>query len=441
VYYGTDTRAQALLVGAALAALTSGEHPALRLDRLRRPWLLQGVGLLGAAALAVMVVRADPTGPFLYRGGFFLIAIASVVLVAAAAVTGPVSAALSLRPLRAIGTVSYGLYLWHWPVDVVLDGARTGLSGAALFAARVAVTAALATVSYLLVERPIRRNGLGALHLPASARRRVLIVPAAVALVAMLLGACTLGAVSEPNLTAFANAQRRARPAPDPSKTRVLMLGDSQMLTLMFYGSAAFISSGPQYQSAAIVGCGLLSPGMQPQGACGDRLATWNGRIRAFDPDLSVLLVGAWETLDFTVAGHQYVHGTPEHRRKLVEIATDAIRTLTRRGGRVALLEVPCFGNPPVDDTDGKQRSAPASVENVNEAFRTIAANDPDHVSFVPWANAICPAGHFTPKVDGIDLRPDGVHFASIDATRLATDPLVPRLRELAITAHAGRRE
>ena len=59
--------------------------------------------------------------------------------------------------------ISYGLYLWHWPVYLTLTGTRTGLAGNALLFARIAVTFAFATASYYLVERPIRR---GTFHLP-----------------------------------------------------------------------------------------------------------------------------------------------------------------------------------------------------------------------------------------------------------------------------------
>src|SRR6185437_15723972 len=55
-----------------------------------------------------------------------------------------------------VGTISYGIYLWHWPVIVYLNGARTGLSAWPLDLLRIAVTVAVSTASYYLVERPIR---------------------------------------------------------------------------------------------------------------------------------------------------------------------------------------------------------------------------------------------------------------------------------------------
>src|SRR5205823_6899804 len=108
------------------------------------------------------------TSDRLYRGGFVLASLSVVVVIVS--VTQPdrglLGRALSWSPLRWIGMISYGLYLWHWPVYLTLTGARTGLDGNALLFVRLAVTTAFATASFYLVERPIRR-GTFALPRPA----------------------------------------------------------------------------------------------------------------------------------------------------------------------------------------------------------------------------------------------------------------------------------
>ena len=117
-------------------------------------------------------------GPFLHSGGLLLVSLATCLVLAAAAHPSPtpVQRLLSARPLVALGLVSYGVYLWHWPVFVAVTPARTGLSGPGLLIARVVLTLVAATLSYLLVERPARRVDLSgldpairALLLPASA--------------------------------------------------------------------------------------------------------------------------------------------------------------------------------------------------------------------------------------------------------------------------------
>jgi hypothetical protein len=386
-----------------------------------------------------MIVRVDAGGTFLYRGGFLLAAIAAVFFVGAATVEGPVASALSIKPLVAIGAISYGLYLWHWPIDVALDEARTGLSGFALFAVRIAVTGAIATASYWLVERPIRRNGLAPLGSWVRTRARPAIVVLAGAVVAMLLVVSTEGAAPSPSLAAISKANQLARRHRDPSKTRILMLGDSQVVSLVFYGVDAFASSGSQYLYKPIIGCGVFDATEDVGGNCAGRARTWKNQVRMFNPDLSVLLIGAWETLDFTVDGRKYVHGTPAHERELERIIGAAIHPLTARHGKVALLEVPCFDETHGDPRTRRDRNLPSSIANVNEALRAVADRVPGRVTFVRWADAICPGGRYVPEVGGISVRPDGVHVGSRPGAKLITDRIVPVLSRLAREARAVR--
>jgi pimeloyl-ACP methyl ester carboxylesterase len=66
----------------------------------------------------------------------------------------------SLRPVRWVGQISYGLYLWHWPVQVAVSEGRTGLDGWDLALTRLGLTFAIATASYYAIELPIRHGGL-----------------------------------------------------------------------------------------------------------------------------------------------------------------------------------------------------------------------------------------------------------------------------------------
>ncbi len=71
--------------------------------------------------------------------------------------SGPVARVLAVRPLVWLGVISYGVYLWHWPIFLVLNGERTGLSGYALFAVRCVATLTAAVVSWWVIEQPVRR--------------------------------------------------------------------------------------------------------------------------------------------------------------------------------------------------------------------------------------------------------------------------------------------
>ncbi|WP_306368700.1 acyltransferase [Nocardiopsis sp. CC223A] len=157
VYTGTDTRAFSLLLGALAAAPPVRE----RLDRLadRAPRAAAAATALAAAVIAVLWLIADgTTATWLYGGGLFVHALACTVLIGlcARAPEGLVARVLAAGPLRWAGTISYSLYLWHWPVIVLLSPEATGLTGWWWTAAVCAVSVALAALSTHLVEDPIR---------------------------------------------------------------------------------------------------------------------------------------------------------------------------------------------------------------------------------------------------------------------------------------------
>ena len=87
--------------------------------------------LLGAAFLVGQVRLDSHLAGFSYEGGFVLTALAAAAIIAGivGAPDGWVATALGWRPLAAVGTISYGLYLWHWPVFIILNGSRVPANG------------------------------------------------------------------------------------------------------------------------------------------------------------------------------------------------------------------------------------------------------------------------------------------------------------------------
>jgi peptidoglycan/LPS O-acetylase OafA/YrhL len=187
VYYGTDTRAHLLLIGAALGAASAG----MLSVGARRRGLLVGAGIVASVLLiaAMLTTHADHT--WLYEAGYLGISIAVALVIAAAAQPGfnPLARILRTRPLVGLGLISYGVYLWHWPIVVWFDPARTGLDGAALFALRAVLTLGVSLASYFLVEMPIRRGVLRRIN-PMLPR---ILAPAAVMLAVLVLVLPSIG--------------------------------------------------------------------------------------------------------------------------------------------------------------------------------------------------------------------------------------------------------
>jgi peptidoglycan/LPS O-acetylase OafA/YrhL len=247
VYYGTDTRAFLLLMGILLALV----WPAI--ERMRRALPL--LELLGIAALVgsiLLFLRMQDFSPTLYRGGDLAAAFCFVVLIAAVAhpLTG-IGQALGVTPLRWVGERSYGIYLWHLPIILLISGVNTRPS-VGIVLAEAALVLALAELSFRFVEEPIRRGRLQR-RLAATPRRRrlELLGGAAAALVASFAILFVVPKALNPvNLyanpgpakaaTKIAHSDAAPHPATTPQPVvepkhalpagRMLALGDSVML-------------------------------------------------------------------------------------------------------------------------------------------------------------------------------------------------------------------
>lgn len=162
LYFGSDTHAMTILAGAALATVWRPRA----LPRRLAPGPKAALTAIGVGAFAVMFacfIAVDESSALLYRGGFALFA--GVCVVAIAVATHPaigLSRVLGTKPLVYLGKRSYGLYLWHWPVFLVLrPGVDIGWTGLPAFALQFAAAMTAAELSYRFVEMPIRRGALG----------------------------------------------------------------------------------------------------------------------------------------------------------------------------------------------------------------------------------------------------------------------------------------
>jgi peptidoglycan/LPS O-acetylase OafA/YrhL len=286
VYYGTDTRLFDLMAGATIAFIAAARpQPNARAARtLHVVAPLAGVALLvfWVTAGYTTGVRAGMPTNFMFEGGFLVCAVLAGLVVADARLVAPgrLARGLAWGPLHFIGTISYGIYLWHWPVIVYLNGARTGLSAWPLDLLRVAVTLVLSTASYYLVERPIRLArfkgwfrhwgaplaGVVSAVLIVTATFPAVADPATVAHTSRLPAAASKGVHTASVVVAGAGGFAGEAPihlavAPSPAiPLRVMVLGDSVIQDASFGITAALQATGEvSVTSRTIPGFGLVN--------------------------------------------------------------------------------------------------------------------------------------------------------------------------------------
>jgi len=428
VYYGTDTRAQALLLGAALALLLA--RPQQRSPRRRSGPASDVAGLVGLECVGILAVvylgwlwtHVADTSTWLYTGGFLVEGVAVAVLVAAATrpyspILGPV---LSLTPLRAIGWISYGLYLWHWPVYVYLTPARTDMDGVPLLVVRLSVTFAIALVSYRLVEQPIRHRTMSRPRTIALAS--CLGATAAVAIVAVAFSTGRTASTAG-DLERAAGRASAPTPVTRPHQVvvpRVLIAGDSVALTLGYWLDPKRDTPGVQMRTEATLGCGLTGGTIHSEGndlptsdECTGWPLRWRKTVDEYQPSVAVVLVGAWDVVDHRIDGNILPVGSDAWVLYMTRQLDTATEVLSARGARVVLMTSPCFG-PPASGLGGiPERSEAARVHNLNDTLRAYAKAHPARVSLVDLHGFLCPKGEFTPTVAGVTARdPDGTHLS-----------------------------
>ena len=160
IYFGTDTRAFSLLVGVVGALL----YP---IDKLSNPTnskenlAYSVVSIISIFILITIMFYTTEYNAWLYRGGFLLVAVLGLIIIISSGKQHTfISKALSFKPIVFIGKISYSLYLWHFPI-IVLTTPVSEIGNPNLFyvTLRIILTFIVATLSYLVVETPIRKLG------------------------------------------------------------------------------------------------------------------------------------------------------------------------------------------------------------------------------------------------------------------------------------------
>ncbi|MBE1552900.1 peptidoglycan/LPS O-acetylase OafA/YrhL [Mycobacterium sp. OAS707] len=426
VYFGTDTRIQALLIGAAAAALLVRDWTVLTsggtLIRTQyRRWAATALSVVGLAGLAVLAHYATGSARDFRYGLLIAVALSAVLVVAPVAMdqTSPVARALAWRPLVWLGAISYGVYLWHWPIFLALNGERTGWSGWPLFALRCAATVAVATASWWLLEQPIRRW-------------RPVIVPmlplaGATAATAAVITMTVVPIEPKPADPAASSIDSAALVSPErpvevkspsgqlaPGTKRVAVFGDSVAWTLMRYLPP---TPGLSFTNYTTIGCGVARGGpyryagetLNQKPECDDWPARWSQRINHDRPDVVLLIIGRWEVVDRVNEGHWTHIGDDAYDAYLHGELTRALDILTSTGAHVVVTTEPYNRRGERADGSLYPEDQPTRADRWNTLLRNVIGKRPN-VTVLDLNKKLGPDGYYTNKVDGIKMRIDGVH-------------------------------
>jgi peptidoglycan/LPS O-acetylase OafA/YrhL len=469
VYYGADTRAGSLLVGASAAIVLSLAGPRawrpkgwLIRPRITRPLGWAGLLVLGGVAAAVALVGG--TMSWLYPFGLLAldaVVVALIVIVVRAPRT-PVARVLALAPLRALGTISYGVYLWHFPLFQWLDTADTHVIGVALLGVRLGATLAASLLSYVLIEQPIRQRrpawlirglapvaaggAVASLMMASTAASLPVGVPAAARVPrapSALRGTdapCSVsladtsgyglspvaagqeakfeyGALGVSQLTWNGSSRKTFQTCP-PKK--VMMIGDSLAFTLGLPMMSNEQNYGLELANAARLGCSFTATGQlnvngtweaQPAG-CPGALSEWAHEERTLKPQEVVVELGYRDEFDWRIGGRVEHLGQASFDTYLQSRIDRYVKVLGRNGTKILFLSVP-YTHPP-DLPDGSPAPAASRSRHtlINAMLRTAARRDPGQVQVLDIDRTISPHDSYTAKVKGQLCRFDGIHFS-----------------------------
>jgi peptidoglycan/LPS O-acetylase OafA/YrhL len=446
VYLGTDTRSQALFVGIAIACIIR-LWPVNSLKAATRT-VLTTAALVALAALVGIASTADFRSDWLYTGGFLLIAIATgIIVLALNGHDSIVTKVLSFRWFRTLGLVSYGLYLWHWPIKVFVTGERLHLSDdqagrIELFAIRVALTAVATALSWYLIEQPFRRKK----STPTEAASTKRASGSFVALGALGVSALIVGVV-------WFAAAPTARPQADYSSNIAPTIssekGSKLPISLLWFGdSVAWAMGGgaisfpwpTDYNSPfdprqiiiwnkGIGECPLLQEQSQSFGimrdggkACAGWEAKWRKAAALFPSDAMVWSGALRDTYDVRIDGKWIAFGSPEWVALYEAELDKAAAIATENGVPLIILSQ---ADPKVFPEEKNEDSLTATnigkFTQLRQIQRNYALAHSSSTISIDINDLMCSSGsceETTPS--GEIIRPDHLHYSSEGARYLA---------------------
>ena len=463
-YYGTDTRAYQLLAGALLALtpqLISMGKMSAATARRAAPVAMAVLVFLGTSFITLSPIT---------RGALVVVATVALIVALERSTTGGIAGALSDKRIVYLGRVSYGTYLWHWPLIVLLTHGRH-IPPTQLFLITVVASTALAALSCRIIENPVRlARGLDRRN------RSVIVVALCISLTAGVLIAPAMRAVGAGSTAVAADsiavssiksgttkllnwqAARNDIPASPEclgkplgecilvhgTGKKVLLMGDS--LARMWLPAFQAIARRESLTLAAAIhpACPwpehLVGLGISPD--CTTFRADWYARvIPQFDPDIVVLANRPYDApgnaLPFDVSGHHVTAQDPGAVAAISDQTKASLDDLRRPGREIVLLEpTPLPVDPNYDPMSCVSSGSSHCSFTVNSATTPLTKLDRD-LAATPGTNATGPASKVwsvdlnrlacprypvcDPVVNGIIVRRDHTHLTGTYARALTT--------------------
>jgi peptidoglycan/LPS O-acetylase OafA/YrhL len=477
LYLSTITRSGGLLLGAGMAFLwrpwrstRAADAPA---GKVLDPLGAAAVAMLGcASAVAVL------TDGYVYQWLLPLVSILSLVAVMVAVHPAALGfrRMMSWTPLVEMGKRSYGLYLWSWPISVIV-GATTG--SVSRFVWAMALTVVIAEASYRYLETPVRRGAIGRWW---QHRSTVVYWPAAggVALVGVLVvfyanveqfnrfeggddavfdlevavddpaasladGSLPTGSVTADGslpaeVTGPAVPATSAPPVASATSARLAIVGDSQANALAINLPDGIEGVFPDVVNGSVDGCSVYDSGsVRSSVSFGNNFSICQGwqeewADAAAGNDVALVVVGAWDVFDIDDGGTLYGFASPDGDALFVRNLTSGIDAMLAEGANVALLEVACMRPQDVEGAGVRalpERGDDVRIAHVNGLLRDVAASyDSPRVEFVEGPDEWC-----TDEAIATDLgyRWDGVHVYKPGANLIYTAVASELLRLAAV--------
>lgn len=454
VYFGTDTRSQALFIGIAIACVVrlwpmSG-------TRRRSHATLTTAALLGFATLVGIATTASFRTDWLYTGGFLLIALATGVIVLT--LNGRDSfftKALSVRWLRTLGLVSYGLYLWHWPIKVFVTGQRLHLSDDAtgrvvLFLIRCALTAAATALSWYLIEQPFRRRSPAKEQAETErsrSSRSIYLGLGALGTTAVVLGLVWI--VAKPPTPTPTDFSSQVAPSTGEGATAA-----ASPISLLFFGdSVGWTMSGglirfpwpTGYDSPfdperiviwnkAIAQCPMMqfptkSFGISRavEGPCVNWRSDWRASASQFSPDAIVWSGALRDTYDVLIDGEWVPFGSPRWIEIYDDQLEEAVAVAAENG--VPLIILAQADPKPIPEEQVEESLVTKNIgrfAQLRMIQRDFADRHPSTTIVIDINDLLCPGATCeTTTASGEIIRPDNLHFSLAGSRHIA-----PRLTE-----------